>query len=117
VNARQLLTALRDSIGSAYPARVAELSRHTGQVAATIAPTRCEYETGVLCEPVPMQLLAEVTVVAGSHSEAGVLDLLDHVDQIAALIRAAGWVVAEWTPDSIEDQAAVVITATAQGEG
>ena len=117
MNALQLLTALRDTLAATYPTRVAELSRHTGQVAATITPTRCEYETGALCDPQPMQLQAEVTVVAGSHGESGVLDLLSHIDHVAALIRAAGWVTGEWTPDSIEDQSAIIITATAQGDG
>jgi len=113
----ELLTALRDSLGSVYPARIGELSRHTGTVAAVVAPSRCDYEQGAMCTPTPMRLTADVTVVAGSHGEPGVVDLVGHVDAVAVLIRAAGWEPVQWQPESVDDQSAVVIEAVADGDG
>ena len=108
---------LRDALAAAYPARVAELSNTTGRTTCVVAPTGGDWETGTMCDPPPQEARADVAVVAAATGEQGVIDLLGHLEPVAALIRAAGWEPADWSADEVGDRPALRITATTTTDG
>jgi threonine dehydrogenase-like Zn-dependent dehydrogenase len=117
MNTAQLVEALAASLGSAYPTRVAELANVPGRVTCVIVPSGGQWESGAMCTPVPTTVTAEVSVIAAGTGGQAVADLVAHLDPAADLIRGGGWDPESWAAADVEDRPAIVITATARGDG
>lgn len=116
MTAAELIDALTGSLGTVYPARVAEVSNRPGTVTCVVTVDRVDYEP-TMCDPVPATVTATVTVLAATGGEQGVRDLLTRLEPVTGLIRAAGFTPTTAEPGSADDHPALLITATAQGEG
>ena len=117
MTAAQLIDALAASLGTGFPVRVAELSARTGAVTAVVALERVAYDTAAMCDPAPITVTAQVTLIAAGIGEQGIKDLLARADEAAGLIRAAGFTVESYDAADANDAPALVFTATAGGEG
>lgn len=112
----ELVDALVASLRTVYPARVAEVSNRPGTTTCAVTVDRVDYEPA-MCDPVPATVTATITVLAAAGGEQGVRDLLTRLQPVTGLIRAAGFTPTTAEPGDINDHPALIITATAQGEG
>lgn len=108
---------LRDALAVVYPTRVAELSNTTGRVTCIIGPDGGTWETGTMCDPPPGEHRTDVLVVAAGTGQQSVLDLLQHLEPVAALISGAGWEPGDWSATETNDRPALRITATTTTNG
>ena len=117
-SARDLVIGLADTLATVYPTRVAELSNRPGTVTCAVALQTVDYETGAMCDPVPITVTCEVVVLAARGGEQGIRDLLTHIDPVADLIRGARFAPVSYDAGATaEDLPVLIFTATANGDG
>ena len=114
MNAHQALAALRDSLSTLYPVRLAEASNRPGAVTCIIAPVRTDYDP-MACAPYPFTVTAQVAVLAAATGERALWDLIARADEVAGLIRGAGWWHTGWEPGNEDDQPTLIFTCTTPG--
>lgn len=115
MNTAELVQGLVDSLATRYPARLSALSNQSGRVTCVVAPVRAVYETPVC--PGPLQLEVDVHVVAAGSDDQAVTDMLQHLDAVADLIRAAGFTTTDWTAGNNQNRPETVIAAVASATG
>jgi len=110
------LQELQAALAVDYAAQIANTQVRPGAVTAAIMPSSGTYEFAG-CDTSPMEITAEVVLLSAQPGPRGAVDLLNHVDTVAALARSVAWVPTGWRPDSVDDTPALSITVTAAAEG
>lgn len=118
MTAAELLVALRDALAAKYPTSIGETTTRPGTVTCVVAPDKVEYESAALCDPMPITVNAQVQILAAAGGETGIIDLIGQVDAVVQQITdSTTWVPLDWQPADVNDQPAITLTLTANGDG